>query len=293
MILSFGSLNADLIFEMARPPEPGETLLSRRFRMEPGGKGANQAVAAARAGAEVAMIGAVGRDGLADLVLRHLRDAGVDTTRVDAVDEATGCASIIVDDAGRNQIVVAAGANGSAAADRIDDDLLRPGTHVLLQMEVPATEVATAIRRARSRGAVAILNLAPAGEIEPAALSACGLLVVNEQEAATVAGRLGCSADATTLAAVLGTGVLRTLGGDGAEAMTAEGHCRVPALDITPVDTTAAGDCLIGVLAAGLAEGRGFEAALRRATVAAALCCGRRGSQSSLPWRDEIDRGGG
>lgn len=293
MILSFGSLNADLIFEMARPPEPGETLLSRRFRMEPGGKGANQAVAAARAGAKVAMVGAVGRDGLAELVLRHLKDAGVDTTRVATVDAATGCASIIVDDAGRNQIVVAAGANGLAEADRIDDDLLRPGDHVLLQMEVPPAGVAEVVHRARRRGAVSILNLAPANEIEPTALSACGLLVVNEQEAATVAGRLGCSADATALARALGTDVLRTLGGDGAEAMTAQGHFRVAALDITPVDTTAAGDCLIGVLAAGLAEGRDFEAALRRATVAAALCCGRRGSQSSLPWRDEIDRSGG
>lgn len=292
MILSFGSLNADILFDVARPPEPGETLSSRGLRMEPGGKGANQAVAAARAGASVAMIGAVGRDGLAEVALRHMRRAGVDTSHVAVVETVTGCASVLVDDAGSNQIVVAAGANGCARADQIDDDLLRPGTHLMLQMEVAAAEVAAAVFRARRRGAFSILNLAPADRIDPEALSACDLLVVNEQEAAMVAGRLGCAADAQSLAHALGTGVLRSLGGEGAEAVTAEGHCRVAALDITPVDTTAAGDCLIGVLVAGLAEGRGFEMALERATVAAALCCTRRGSQSSLPWREEIDRNG-
>ncbi len=293
MIVSFGSLNADFIFEMERPPQPGETLSARGLRMEPGGKGANQAVAAARAGAAVAMVGAVGRDGLAEIALGHMAPAGVDVTRVASVDAATGCASIVVDDAGRNQIVVAAGANGFARADQLADEDLRPGDRILLQMGVPGAEVAAMVARARRCGAFSILNLAPATEIDPAALAACGLLVVNESEAATVAGRLGCSADSASLARALGTGVLRSLGGDGAEATTAEGSCRVPALPIIPVDTTAAGDCLIGVLAAGLAEGRGFEAALRRATVAAALCCGRRGSQSSLPWREEIDRAGG
>ncbi|GAB4064780.1 ribokinase [Ancylobacter sonchi] len=294
MIISFGSLNTDLIFDLPRAPGPGETLLARDFILQPGGKGANQAVAAGRAGGRVAMIGAVGQDGLADLALSGMAGAKVDIVGVARVPAPTGCASIVVDDEGGNRIVVASGANMQARATQIDAALLRPGTLLLLQMEIPPREVAIAVAQARAGGAVPILNLAPAdpATLDIEVLRACGLLVVNEHEAEVAAARLGCGTDARSLAAALGTGVLRSLGGEGSEAMTADGYCRVPALPITPVDTTAAGDCLIGVLAVGLDEGLPFEAALRRATIAAALCCQRHGSQSSLPWRAEIDAAG-
>lgn len=287
MITVFGSINLDLIFAVDRLPGPGETVLGPGTRIEPGGKGANQAVAAALDGAAVAMAGAVGSDALAEGALAGLMQAGVDLSRVARVPASTGCAAICTDAAGRNLIAVGSGANAQARADQVEDALLGPGHTVLLQMEVPAAETAALVRR--RRGARLVLNLAPALPIPADVLRSLDILVVNEHEAAWLASLLGCDASASALHAALGTAVVRTLGGEGAEHAGPAGSGTVPAHAVAVADTTAAGDCFAGVLAAGLDRGMPMEGALRRASVAAGLCCTRAGSQGSLPRRAETD----
>jgi ribokinase len=289
MIVVFGSINLDLIFMLPAIPQAGETLLAPDTRIEPGGKGANQAVAAARDGAAVAMAGAVGRDALAGGALRLLRQAGVDLSRVAETEAATGCAAIAVDPSGNNAISVGSGANRLARAAQVEDGLLSPAATLLLQMEVPAEETAALIRRARARGARIVLNLAPAASLPDDALAQVDVLLANETEAAWLCAHLGCGHSAAALHAALGIDVVRTLGGDGLEAALAGGGFHMPAQPISPVDTTAAGDCFAGVLAAALDRGGDMRAALHRANAAAALCCTRTGSQSSLPTAVEID----
>jgi ribokinase len=283
MIVVFGSINLDLIFALPHIPAPGETVLGPDTRIEPGGKGANQAIAAARDGARVIMAGAVGRDALAADALRMLADADVDLSRVARTDRTTGCAAIAVDPQGRNAIAVGSGANLLARADAVEDALLTPETTLLLQMEVPAEQTTTLIRRAKARQARVILNLAPALPID--AMDAVDILIVNETEAAWLAERLGTAAGAAVIQTALGTTVIRTLGEDGVETATA----RIPARRITPVDTTAAGDCFVGVIAAALDRGMPLTEAIERANAAAALCCTRPGSQGSIPWARETD----
>jgi len=289
MVVVFGSVNLDLIFPLAALPAPGETVLGPDTRIEPGGKGANQALAAARDGARVAFAGATGRDPLAQAALTLLREAGVDLSRVMTVDRATGCAAIFVDRAGRNAIGVGSGANLAARADQVEDALLAPGATLVAQMEVPAAETAALIRRARARGARVVLNLAPAAALEADALRAVDVLVLNAGEAAWLAGTLACAPDAAGLRAALGVTVVRTLGEQGAEAAHPGGLVRVPARPVNAVDTTGAGDCFTGVLAAALDRGVPLEPALARASVAAALCCTRAGSQGTMPWAAETD----
>lgn len=295
MLLVFGSINVDLVFRVAALPGAGETVLGPSYVTAPGGKGANQAAAAARAGGAVRMIGRVGRDGFADLALAALRAAGVDTGGIVAGDAPTGCAAIAVDDRGENQIVVASGANAQVAAGQVDDALLDPSTTLVLQMELPRPATETAIARARDRGARIVLNLAPALPLADEALRAVDVLVVNRGEAAALGARLGlvtrgAAALAAALARALGGAVVMTLGRDGAIAAAREGVWRVGALPITPVDTTGAGDAFVGVLAAALDDGAGLAAALHRASVAAGLACLALGAQASLPDRAAITR---
>jgi ribokinase len=289
MIIVFGSINLDLIFPVPHIPGVGETVLGPAIRIEPGGKGANQAVAAARDGARVILAAAVGRDSLAASAMAELREANVDLSRVLETDASTGCAGITVDPAGNNAIAVGSGANLIVRQTQIEDALLNPAATVVLQMEVPAAENAVLIRRARAKGARIILNLAPAASFPEATLRQVDILVVNETESAWLANRIGCSDGAAQIYARLGIVIVRTLGGDGLEVATAEGVKAMPAHAITAVDTTAAGDCFVGVLAAALDRGAGLNAALDRATAAAALCCTRRGSQGSIPLASETD----
>ena len=289
MLIVFGSINLDLIFAVPRLPGPGETVLGPTLRAEPGGKGANQAVAAARDGAQVFMAGAVGEDALADQALAGLRDAGVDLSRLAQAGVATGCASICTDPAGANQIAVASGANAFARAEQIEDALLGPTTTVVLQMECDAAETEALIHRARAAGAQLVLNLAPAAPLARDALRALDVLVVNEHEAEWLAAELGIAATAAALHGALGCTVVQTLGGEGAAFAGPDGQGRVPAFPVAAIDTTAAGDCFTGVLAAALDRGDALPTALRRASAAAALCCTRVGSQGSLPLAAETD----
>jgi ribokinase len=292
VITVFGSINTDLSVVMQDLPKPGQTLLAREMRIHPGGKGANQAVAAARDGGRVVMVGAVGAvgtDGLKDTAVSGLRAAGVDVSRVAVTDRATGTAAVCTDSAGRNLIVVAGEANLLARGAQVEDGLLGPDTILLVQMETDPQETSPLILRARRRGARVVLNLAPAGPLPRPALDAVDILVVNEDEAAWLGSHLGTSGDALSLQGLLGGTVIRTLGGDGVEWSSGGRLEHRPAPAVAVRDTTAAGDCFVGVLAAALDGGASLGDAIGRAVTAASLSCTREGGQTSLPAAAETD----
>lgn len=288
MIVTFGSINADLIFDVETLPTAGQTLMARSLRTEPGGKGANQALAAALQGAEVCMAGAVGQDALADLALQGL-PGRVDLSRVERLDQPTGCASIYRDPDGRNEIVVAGGANLAAASSLVEDALLDEANIVLLQLENDPKQVEALLRRCKGRDVISVLNIAPAYQIRTEVLSLCDLIVVNEDEADAVAGWLGCSPSAKSISDTSGVGVLRTLGAQGVELYWQEEAISVPAVPCSVEDTTAAGDCIVGAFVAALDNGLHLGDALGRAATAASIACGRKGSQASLPSFREVD----
>ncbi|WP_331375297.1 ribokinase [Sinorhizobium chiapasense] len=288
MIIDFGSINVDLIFTVHEMPQAGQTLLATGFRTEAGGKGANQAVAASRDGATVVMVGAVGEDAMAGTALQNLQGAA-DLSRVARAPVWTGCASILIDARGRNMIAVAPGANLIASSDTIDEALLEEASIVLMQMENDVSQTEKLVRRTKETSARSILNLAPAFPLDPETLSLCDLIVVNEDEAEALAVWLRCEPSARSLSKRLNTGVLRTLGGDGAEAVMNGEEIKVSAMGVDVKDTTAAGDCFVGVLASALDRGLSLEAAMRRASKAAAIACSRPGSQSSIPFAAETD----
>ena len=294
MIVVFGSINVDLVVEVEALPRPGETVLAPSYIAVAGGKGANQAVAAARAGAATRMVGRVGRDGFAALALATMEQAGIDLAAVPPSDEPTGCAMICVDAAGDNQIAVASGANRMARADQLDDAWLTPDTTLVLQLEVDLDETWAVIDRAKARGARVILNTAPAAPVPAATAAACDVLVMNEVEAPMVAAAAGLAADdpvaaARAMAEAWGAATVVTLGAAGSRAFEAGAAWRISALDIATLDTTAAGDAFVGVLAAALDAGDDLAAALRRASVAGGLACETAGAQPSLPGRAAID----
>jgi ribokinase len=278
MIVVFGSVNVDLIIPVPRLPRLGETVLGGDYALLPGGKGANQALAARRAGAEVVLAGAVGSDSFAGIALNLLRRDGVDAQLVRVVEQPTGCAAIMVSSEGENMIAVAPGANASARSDQVPDELLGAGTTLIAQMEVPPNETATLIERLRGRGGYSLLNLAPALPIDVALLGEIDLVVANEDEAAAT------GSDPELLARRLRHGLVVTRGAAGALALLRDGmRIEVPALAIEPVDTTGAGDTFVGVLAAALDLGSTLEAALRRASAAAGRACLARGAQTAMP----------
>ena len=284
MIVVFGSINVDLIVPVPHLPRPGETVLGSNYALLPGGKGANQALAARRAGAEVVLAGAVGGDSFAGIALDLLRRANVDTRLVRIVEQPTGCAAIMVSSEAENMIAVAPGANSSTRSDQVPDELLGAGTTLVTQMEVPPSETALLIRRQRACGGYSLLNLAPALPVDAALLEEIDLVVANEGEAAA----MGSSPN--RLAERLRHGLVVTRGAAGAVALLREGtRIEVPALAIEPIDTTGAGDTFVGVLAAALDLGSNLETGLRRASAAAGLVCLARGAQTDMPDAAAID----
>ncbi|QPH54492.1 ribokinase [Pontivivens ytuae] len=289
MIVVFGSINLDLVVPVARLPAPGETVSGGAYRMHPGGKGANQAVAAARAGARVAMIGAVGKDAFAAPALGGLQAAGVDCSGVAEVSAPTGLALIGVAADGENSIIVAPGANAVAKARD-----LPAGGILVTQNEIAAEAVAEAHTAAQRRLRV-IHNAAPAREITADALAQIEILVMNESEAYATArqfdlSRATAEGAAKAIAAAHDVTTVVTLGAQGATAFEGGLVHRVSAPSIIPVDTTGAGDCFTGVLAAGLDAGLPLPDALRRAAVAGALACTAEGAQSAMPDAAAIDK---
>lgn len=289
MIVTFGSINVDLIYLVDEIPQAGMTVLASGSRTEAGGKGANQALAAARDGAKVVMAGAVGDDAMAPIALQNL-EGDVDISRVVRTPNPTGSAAIMIDAKGRNMIAVTAGANLLAKSDDVEDNLLRQASHVLMQMENDALQIETLIRRIAHHPAKSILNLAPARQLDRDLLSLVDIVIVNEDEAEALAGWLQCEPTARSLSDALETGVVRTMGGEGAEALINGEAVTVPAVRVEALDTTAAGDCFVGVLASALDRGLSLDAAMRRAATAAAIACSRAGSQSSIPRKTETDR---
>ncbi len=294
MITVFGSINVDLVCRVRKSPMPGETVLGSDYALIPGGKGANQALAAARAGAPVRLVGAIGDADIGKVALAELGPGGVDLEAVARRHGTTGVAIITVDDNGENTIVVSPGANASVRAEQIPSGGLSNADTLLLQLEVPQAEVFAAARTARDRGARVVLSVAPFAPFAPEELADIDIVVVNEHEAADFARHFGLphgdpEETVTGLAAKLGRTVIATLGPEGAIAAGPDGVIRVPALRVTPVDTTGAGDTFAGVLAACLDEGKSLGAAMALAAVAGSLACTRDGAQPSFPTRVEIE----
>ena len=281
----------DLVVRCARLPAPGETVSGHGFAALPGGKGANQAVAAARAGARVAMLGAVGADGFGATMRTGLAAEGIDLAHLATVPGPSGIALIAVDDAGANQIVIAPGANAAVTTAAIDRalDLLEPGI-LLLQHEIPLDAVAHAARAAAAGGWFVLLNRAPAAPVPAAVWPALDLIAPNETEAAALLGAPVTDPDAAAagLRALGARAALVTLGAAGAVYADAAGTRRVAPLPARAVDTTGAGDAFLGALAAMLAAGRRIDEALGFAAAAAALSVTRPGAQPSLPTRAEV-----
>ena len=294
MVIVFGSINIDIAVRLARLPERGETVLGHGCVISPGGKGANQAHAARRAGAEVAMAGKVGEDAFAAEALARLRAEGVDLTHVESTGEPTGCATIWVEEeTGASTIAVASGANTQVTHSQVPDALLDGNPVVLLQHEVPLDENRRLVERAARRGCRILLNAAPAFPVPEEVLAALDVLIVNEIEIVQVAAHAGGGDEPVEhlpewLARRFGLTVAATYGEQGSLCHTGRQAIHTPALPVRPVDTTGAGDTYAGVLAAMLSRGRDLRDATRYATAAASLACTRAGAQSSQPGWGEI-----
>jgi ribokinase len=294
MVVVFGSINLDLVTRVPRLPSPGETLIGSGFASYPGGKGANQALAAARAGAVVRMYGAVGRDGAAASALVLLRAGTVDVAGIRAVDAPTGCATILVDDAGENAIVVVPGANERVDPDAVPDAVLGAGTVLLLQHEVPSSANAALVARAARAGTRIVLNAAPARPLNRKLLAMIATLIVNVSEAAALAPLFGWPAEAgafaaAAAAAIDGLEVVVTRGAAGAISVRGHDRIHVPAPNVEVIDTTGAGDAFVGAFAAALDAGDDRPRALSIAIAAGSLACTMHGAQPALPARDAID----
>ena len=283
-VIVFGSINVDLVAEVARLPGPGETIKTDSYVALPGGKGANQALAAARNGAATDMVGAVGSDGQAPTALAQLRADGVGLAGVAEVEGASGLAMIAVDAGGENQIIVVSGANATAEAGQLPS--MTPGDWLVTQNEVDWTQTAEAHRLARGQGAGVIHNTAPAHGLSAAELAQIDVLVANEHElaqAAASATETGADAQARSLLASGVGAVVLTLGAKGSalyigdEAVTA-----VPAAPAEVRDTTGAGDAFVGALAAALAAGQSLPAAVASANRYAARVCEVLGAQTPV-----------
>jgi ribokinase len=296
-VIVVGSVNVDLVVWSARLPAPGETVSGGRFEQHDGGKGGNQATAAARLGASVLLLGAVGADSFGAQARSALAAAGVDVSGLTTnPTEATGIALILVDAAGENVISVASGANLALEPDAIEAELARLGSLVgdvvLVSNELVPSTAAAALRCARAAGARTIYNPAPAVGIDISLLEFVDLLTPNRGELAVLSGRTGSDFDAVsaTRALPVHEAVIVTLGSDGALVVPRDGApWPVPATVVEVVDTTGAGDAFNGALAAALAEGRSLEEAVRRAVAAGSLATTRPGAREGMPTPAELD----
>lgn len=285
-VLVAGSANLDFVVRSAHVPAPGETVLGRDFETFPGGKGANQAVACARAGgAATRMLLALGGDAFAAPLEASLREAGVALELIRVEDVATGTAFICLADDGENAITVAPGANAHLCRDHLPT--LDGIGLLLMQLESPIESVEAWARAAREAGVAVVLNAAPARALPPSLLALLDVLIVNEGELAAITGVRDDIA--TALAALAVPRVIVTLGARGCCARDGEAVRMQPGFPVEPVDTTGAGDTFCGVLVAALADGAALAEAMRRACAASALACTRVGAQTGIPAREEVD----
>jgi len=294
-ILVVGSLNADLVVRAPRFPQPGETIRGEDLQVIPGGKGANQAVAAARLGANVSMLGRVGEDNFGDFLLGNLKSNKVDSQLIQRDNASTGTAIIVVDSNGQNSIVLSAGANG-----KVDDEDLSTVSFpdfdlFLLQLEIPLRTVLSAAKRAHESGLRVILNPAPAKELPNELISLTDFLIPNESELSLLTDVPVNDMNSTETAAraLLKLGaknVIVTLGSKGALIVTGSKMTHVESYEVNVVDTTAAGDAFIGGFATALLRAKSLEEAVRYGCACGALATTKFGAQPSLPTKEEVER---
>lgn len=296
MITVLGSINMDLIANVTRLPKPGETVAGNSFVTAPGGKGANQALAARRAGAAVTMAGACGEDEFAVPALTYLRYDGVNLERVKSASTATGVALIFVGGDGENVIAIVPGANAKVSVEDAKAAVaaMNRGDILMLQMEIPPEVIEAGLRAAREKGVVTVVNIAPLTADARRLAGLADIVIANETEFELFAGKSGLDDEARE-AEMLKINrdarqtIIVTLGADGVVAARDGQILRARSLDIEPVDTVGAGDTFCGYFAAGLDRGMKFEAALTRAAIAGSLACMKPGAQPSIPFAADVD----
>jgi ribokinase len=298
MIIVFGSINMDLNVGMGSFPAPGETIISLDYQTTPGGKGANQSLAAARCGQKTALVGKVGDDGMGLRILNSLRRHEVMTSGVATAEELpTGLAIVMRDKTGENRIVLAAGANAELMADQVPDEILGPNNILLIQMETPWQQSLLLMQRAKDFGARVIFNAAPVRKFAAEALNFVDYLIVNELEAKQLAEMLKLPVDADygrlakTLAVKANAPCIITMGDKGLVCVSPDGNAwKVAALKLdNVVDTAGAGDCFCGTFAAAIHNKSPLPLALKRASVAAGLSCLKAGIQEAYPYSADVE----
>ena len=292
MIIVFGAIYADIVMRVDEFPDPGETVLTKTYSYVPGGKGANQALAASRAGQVVLLAGAVGNDAQGVLALTLLQSAGIDLSAVKESSMPTGCSSIFVNKHAENMICSASGANMEVRENQITDQMLKEAEAIVLQCEAPIDECAKLASRAKQAGVTVILNLAPAIHVPDYYLNNVDYLIMNEVEAKFMCKDLNLT-DTISMAITISQQkqliVILTQGEKGCALALNGNISHFPAPKINAVDTTAAGDTFIGYVAAGIASSDfSIESAIQTASKAASICCTREGSQPSIPFSMEL-----
>lgn len=297
MITVVGSINIDLVASVAQAPEAGETTMASDYHVHHGGKGGNQAVAAARLGAPVRFVGAVGEDDFGTQLLEGLDSEGIDTQAIRRVPGSSGIALITVEDGGENRIIVVPGANGTLTDDTLSAQLFDDTDVVLVQLETPPVFVGAAIARAHASGAEVVLNAAPAAPLDAIDMTQVDWLMVNAGEAAFLLGetesrdRSGAEQHASALQAAYGTGIVITLGRHGVLWLDKNGEPgHTPAFATDVVDTTGAGDTFAGAFAVARMEQRSIDEAVERAAAAGALSVQHAGARSGMPRTDALAR---
>ena len=299
MIIVFGSLNMDFSISLDKLPVAGETVLSTEYELTSGGKGANQALAAARFGSKVALIGRVGNDNYGKVLRESLKSNGVMVSGVAYSDTLpTGCAMVAKDRIGENQIIVMSGANAEAIHDQVPDEILIKQNLLLMQMELPVDQTVTLLNRAKDQGVITVLNLAPAIMIPKKALGHLDYLIVNSIEARQIAEKLHLPTGNSALKLAQALAIegqmtcIVTLGSKGSVAVTKDGEawgCPIMPLDQADVvDISGAGDAFCGTFCAAIHEGKSLPEAMRLASVAGSLTCLKTGTQAAMPFLDDI-----
>jgi ribokinase len=293
-ILVVGSLNADLVVRAHRFPQPGETISGEDLLVIPGGKGANQAVAAARHGTVVSMLGRVGKDNFGNLLLENLKSNNVDSSLVQRDDASTGTAIIVVDADGQNSIILSPGANSKVSTSDVEHASFSTLSLLLLQLEIPTPTVLSAAKKAKENGTRVILNPAPAKDLPHVLIALADYIIPNETELSLLTGLPVTDLPSAETAArkLRGRGaqnVIVTLGGKGALLVTGEEVTHVDAFKVDVVDTTAAGDAFIGGFASML-DSASLPEAVRYACACGALATTKFGAQPSLPTKEEVER---
>ncbi len=300
MIYVIGSINLDLIVNVKRLPFAGETLLGKTFKTAAGGKSANQALAASRAGSSVTMVGAVGNDKNASMALAELKRAEINLSNVKVTDESTGIAMISVADNGENSIIVVAGANSAVLPDMALQMIseMGQGDIILLAQEIPEQTIETALKAAKNANITTILNIAPFSIKSKTLAKLADIVIANETEFAALIGqelmgqelKRGFEHELCALAKTNQQIIIVTLGADGALGATLKGELiKVSALKIKPIDSVGAGDSFCGYLAAMLEQGKSLKKAMQIASTAGSLACLKQGAQPAIPFLSEVE----